>query len=273
MSGGLGNQLFQLAAALHLQSKTNLSISFFTEHLKDYETPREFMLQEILPKEFLLQFSKPNGLVQIILKYRLNKALPFLFKWSVNAKNILSIKPSKFFVLDDYFQDISIFKNELKIVAGYINQAANSNKKVDNFYKRNNQFNNEVAFHIRRGDFLSKTNSSVFYIQENEYYKKAISTFENVNKIYVFSESSIEDLATITSLNVEMIESNVLSDTEQFLLMSKFSNLVIANSTYSFWAAIASLNCKVVAPKNWFYNEDQNGIWLKNLQALEFKTL
>lgn len=272
LSGGLGNQLFQLTAALHLQAKTNMPISFYTNHLKNYETPREFMLQEILPKEFPLQFSKPNWLVQIILKYRINKALPFLFNWSITTKNIATLKPSKFYVLDDYFQDIAIFKNEVTIVANYINQAANNNEKVVDIYNTNNQFKNSVALHIRRGDFLNKRNANIFYIQDNSYYKNAIETMNSIQDAFIFSETEILDSKNITTLPIHSIIKLNLSDTEEFLLMTKFPNLIIANSTYSFWAAAATKNSNIVAPKNWFYNQKENTVWLNNLQILKYKT-
>ena len=248
LAGGLGNQLFQLTAALHLQAKTNMPICFFTKHLKNYSTPREFMLQEILPKNFQLQFLKPNWFIQFILKYRINKCLPILFKWSITSKNITAIIPSEFYVIDDYFQDISIFLNEVYIVANYIKQAANNNKKITDIYNSKNKFKNAFAFHMRRGDFLTKANANIFYSQKNSYYKAAINILSSIKQGYLFSETIIDDLSSITHLPVETFESNGLSDTELFLLMSKFSNLVIANSTFSFWAAVASENANNGAP-------------------------
>ncbi len=271
LSGGLGNQLFQLAAALHLRSKTNLSISFYTEHLKDYKTPREFMLKEILPEEFPLKFKKPSKLVQIILKYRVNKVFPFLFKWSITTKNIQKFQKSSFYVLDDYFQDISILKNETNIVAEYINQAAFNNKKTFNIYSTNNQFSNAVAIHIRRGDYLNKEYSKILVTQPDEYYNSTLNSFEsNKYDIVAFTNEKIEDLKEITNLPIKFSNEFKLNDVEEFLLMSMFSNLIIANSTYSFWASIAAqknnkVKTKVIAPSKWYYNEAENNIWLSNL--------
>ncbi len=278
LAGGLGNQLFQLTAALFLKGKVNMPISFYTNHLKNYETPREFVLQEILPKEFPLQFSKPNGLVQTILKYRINKAFPFLFKWSITSKNIVSVKPSKFYVLDDYFQDITTLKNELNIVANYIKQAANNNKKVVDIYNSNNQFSNAVALHIRRGDYLNKEYSKILVTQPNSYYNNALDSInENVTSIILFSKDKIEDLSEMTNFQIVFSNELKLNDVEEFLLMCKFSKLIISNSTYSFWAAVASKHfnndVSVVAPKNWYYKYTDNNIWLNNLNICNIKII
>lgn len=274
LSGGLGNQLFQLAAALHLQAKTNMPISFYTSHLKNYETPREFMLKEILPKEFKFQVLKPSLFVQTILKYRINKAIPFLFNWSITNRNLSSPKTSRFYVLDDYFQDITLFKNELSIVSSFIVESAKNNEKVNNFIFSKNQLKNSVALHIRRGDFLSKSNASIYYIQQINYYKNAIATLSGIEKIYLFSETSIDDFENIKNLQFEIIERTILSDLDQFLLMSKFPNLVIANSTYSFWAGIAAKsgnqNAVIIAPERWYYSEKINNLWIKNLTKTGF---
>lgn len=275
LAGGLGNQLFQLAAALHVQAKTNMPISFFTHHLKNYETPREFMLQEILPKEFPLQFLSPKKSVQFILKYRINKALPFLFKWSITTNNISNFKKSKFYILDDYFQDISIFKQQLNVVAQYINNAANRNNKVGDICSTHDQFKNTIAIHIRRGDFLNKSNANTFCLQNNSYYKQNILSNSNITKVYIFSETEVKDIKEITDLPTFWINELNLTDVEEFLLMTKFNNLIIANSTYSFWAAVAAKynNAKstIIAPLNWFYNTTQNNTWISNLKIAELK--
>ena len=255
-----------------------MPISFYTNHLKNYETPREFVLQEILPQEFPLQFSKPNLFIQFILKYRINKAFPFLFKWSITSKNIVSVKPSKFYVLDDYFQDITTLKNELNIVANYIKQAANNNKKVVDIYNSNNQFSNAVALHIRRGDYLNKEYSKILVTQPNSYYNNALDSInENVTSIILFSKDKIEDLSEMTNFQIVFSNELKLNDVEEFLLMCKFSKLIISNSTYSFWAAVASKHfnndVSVVAPKNWYYKYTDNNIWLNNLNICNIKII
>ncbi len=272
-AGGLGNQLFQLTAALYLKEKVNMPISFYTNHLKNYETPREFLLQEILPQEFPLQFVKPRLLVQLILKYRVNKVLPFLFKWSITTKNIASYKKSNFYVLDDYFQDISVFEKELQIVSKYIQQKANSNKKVIEICNLHHQFKDSVAIHIRQGDFLNKANATTFYTQSNGYYKSAIASLKNVQNLFIFSETEATFIIDISNYPTQFVKNFSLTDIEEFLLMSKFSNLIIANSTYSFWAAVSTNKNQIIAPKNWFYNHKQNNVWLKNLQIINFKTI
>lgn len=278
LHGGLGNQLFQLTAALHLQARNNMQINFYVDHLKNYETPRKFMLKEILPKEVIWQFAKPNWFVQTILKYRINKVFPFFFKWSITHKNITSVKPCSFYVIDDYFQDISMFYDQINIVTAYINSAANSNKKVLSIYNSNGQFQNTVALHIRRGDYVNEKYSKILVTQPNEYYKNAIfKVGRMVESILVFTNDEINDIINIDKMPYTLSQTLNLNDVEEFLLMSKFTKLIIANSTYSFWAAIAASKAicttDIIAPKNWFYNVADNQIWLKNLNIFNIETV
>ena len=66
-----------------------------------------------------------------------------------------------------------------------------------------------------------------------------------------------------------------LTDVEEFLLMTKFNNLVIANSTFSFWAAATikkiNKNSIIIAPKNWYFNELDNQVWQNNLLKLKIQ--
>ena len=64
----------------------------------------------------------------------------------------------------------------------------------------------------------------------------------NIQNVFIFCETEIAGINDITTFATHSIKNYNLTDIEEFLLMSKFPNLVIANSTYSFWAAIATTN-------------------------------
>ncbi len=275
LAGGLGNQLFQLAAALYLQAKTNMSISFYTNHLKNYDTPREFMLQELIENEIDFSFSQPNLFCTIILKYRLNKLLPFCFQWSITRKNINNYKKSSFYVLDDYFLEINSYPNIINLLSEIIAQKSKKNSRINSII---NELSNEkdlIGLHFRRGDYLSKKYSKILYSQTNDYYVNAINQLKsNSSSLIFFSEDIYEDLTTISSLKKYYSKKFNLTDVEEFLLLSRCKKMIIANSTFSFWAAlIAGINVKnsiVIAPVNWEYNNNNNSIWLKNLNSYHF---
>ena len=109
--------------------------------------------------------------------------------------------------------------------------------------------------HVRRGDYLKFKDThppcSV------EYYNQAISSF---------SESSI---FLVISDDIEWCKENFLGDKFYFVegnedyidlyLMSLCKNNIIANSSFSWWAAWLNRNKEkiVIAPEKWFGNEVQ----------------
>ena len=129
---------------------------------------------------------------------------------------------------------------------------------------------NSVALHIRRGDFLSKANQNVFCVQEFAFYQRALDLFTGIENAFVFCENDIDEVDDFINSPKIFVKSLKLNDIEEFLLMSKFPKLVIANSTFSFWAAIASEKSTVIAPKNWLHDKEMNNTWLKNLRILGF---
>lgn len=271
LAGGLGNQLFQLAAALEVQKKMNLPISFFTGHLKNYETPRSFMLEKLIKNKIEYKLKHPNFFVEQILKYRINKLLPSIFTWSITNKNIQSFRTNRFYVLDDYFQDINYIQNGINIVCDLINLSIQHNQLVNNLNK--NFTNKSIAVHVRRGDFLNKTNVSVYAVPNNNYYIEGLKRFDNVDKICLFSENLIDDLFQDSPIVITHSTNLKINDVDEFLLMASFNNFIIANSTFSFWASLAAKKrnkmVKIIFPSKWLQNEDDDTVWSKNTSFLK----
>lgn len=275
LAGGLGNQLFQLNAGLYLQKKNNLKISFYTDHLKNYQTPRTFMLQEIIDNNFEYSFEKPSKYIQFILKYRINKIFPSMFKWSITKENIKDSIKSNFFVLDDYFIDIYNFDDSSKKVCELIFEASKKNKKVNEILSTNNYFNDYLNIHIRRGDYLNKSNAKIFHILNNKFYEKNINVIsKNVKNIILFSNENCSDVLKELHMDKNYSKNFETTDIEDFFLLSYSKNLLIANSTFSFWAGLVAkfINQQAIvyAPVTWEHNVCNNDIWIKNIRKYNF---
>lgn len=118
-----------------------------------------------------------------------------------------------------------------------------------------------VSVHIRRGDYVRLRNNLNL-----AYYEKAL---EQIRKFYqnpvflIFSD----DLVWVKE-NMQLPEENVFyvnedgnyADYEELLIMSRCKSNIIANSTFSWWAAWLNQNDEkhVIAPKKWF--RSQTGI-------------
>lgn len=117
---------------------------------------------------------------------------------------------------------------------------------------------NPIVIHMRRGDYLASKDD--FGVLSISYYEAAITALaaqESNRKIWIFTDSPelvrkeiVGSELGMARIVIPPIESN---PNESLVLMSRASDLVISNSTYSWWAAyLAFDNSNVVAPEKWF---------------------
>jgi len=102
--------------------------------------------------------------------------------------------------------------------------------------------------HVRRGDYLQlPTHHPTCTI---DYYHKALANFDG--KVLVFSDDIDWCRKTFQDPRFEFVKGNL--DYIDLYLMSMCKNNIIANSSFSWWAAWLNDNKdkKVIAPKKWF---------------------
>lgn len=257
LMGGLGNQLFQLAAATHLQKKVYQPIAFYTNHLSLYTTKRSFKLSFLYKYETDIVFANPIWLTRLILKYRINKLVPSFFPFIITAKNINNPKILKHYILDDYFQNVSQIQEGVADIALKIAEVANSdyyNKLFQPIFKNINA--NTFAVHIRRGDYLKGNNKNIYCYLANTYYRNAANHLPKTDyTAFIFSDDIVDSpLPNTNNYGIVNISTYNFTDIQEFLLLSKFKNIIIANSTFSFWAAISCNNVVkkvIIAPLYW----------------------
>lgn len=103
---------------------------------------------------------------------------------------------------------------------------------------------NWVAVHVRRGDYLTRPN--IHPVQTTEYYQQAMGEYPGM-KYCIFSD------------NIEWCRDNIPGDRYQchesdmydFEFMTTFKHFIIANSSFSWWAAWLSGSDNVIAPRRW----------------------
>lgn len=112
-----------------------------------------------------------------------------------------------------------------------------------------------VSLHVRRGDYLLPQHDH-FCQLDNEYYSKALSNFFNEIDKYQF---------IVFSNDIEWCKNNLIEESEiitfiepgvdyaDLVLMSLCDHNIIANSSYSLWAAFKNKNKdkKVYCPTNY----------------------
>ena len=120
---------------------------------------------------------------------------------------------------------------------------------------------NSVSLHIRGGDYL-KTDNYFLGVCTPEYYEKAINLILKRNKdahFFIFTndltyaENILKSIKPPKNLFTIVKEEKIYDQAQDLFLMSCCKHNIIANSTYSWWAAFFNLNKTkiVIAPKNW----------------------
>lgn len=252
--GGLGNQLFQLQYGLNLQLQVGGQLlvddSFLAKSSKAHETLAIAELIKTLPRVRLGWFDLKAKRTAERLFHKFCIKVPGWLKPAYLFENG-SVDPSKM---------------DRVIVDGFWQKAAHLNDgfvlKLQQYltdYQYNNVGNECVCVHVRRGDYL--TNRHWFIKQQVvaplSYYEDAFTHFRNVlDSPHFEMYTDDEQWATATfgkMADVTVIPSGTLQPFQLLAKMSSYQNYVIANSTLSWWAAVASRleGKQVVLPKLW----------------------
>lgn len=220
IQGGLGNQLFQIAAGLSLAK--DLSVDFAL-HDGQHHLPLQGSRIEVY---------KTNILKGIQFK-DLSKLNLTTYYWDRPEYKPLNKIDNQ--VLIGYFQSEK-----------YFNHYSSEIKELFQLSKVDTP-KGSVALHIRRGDYLN--NSHIHPILTADYYYKALEIIGDYERVYIFTDSDIpEGLKIKNSILVEKA-----SDYDHLCFMASCDHNIIANSTFSWWAAYLNKNDNtVIAPKLWF---------------------
>jgi hypothetical protein len=120
---------------------------------------------------------------------------------------------------------------------------------------------NAVALHIRRGDYLNNN----FYadLWKTDYYKKAIALFPN-EKFIVFCRDNQgweqdksdrqwcrDNLKPLLGDRFELPPKNN-TEIDDMNLMASCKSIIMANSSFSWWAGFLGKHERVICPREWF---------------------
>ncbi|WP_131535917.1 alpha-1,2-fucosyltransferase [Pedobacter nototheniae] len=277
LMGGLGNQMFQYAAARSFAKNkfVYLDLSFLNK--KD-NTDKNFTKRDFeLPIFNQLKGKKINQFFLRLICSK-NKKITFLRNLFpnflkdltyVSDENFPKIKElGKSYILNGYFQNPEYFnkiRNELLEEFTFSEIPANL-LDIENLIK---SLENPVSLHVRRGDYLLPQNQSIHGTLPIEYYQSAC---ECINKkvenpsYLIFSDDHEWCENNLTFIKNKKIISGQYQPWIDMYLMSISKHHIIANSSFSWWGAWLCKHEKqiVIAPKNWFSNNKTTDILPKN---------
>ena len=268
ISGGLGNQLFQLVAGLHLAQKlAKAEIKLDLRFLSNYQSPRSFELDFLLKYfSFVSAHQEGLGFLGVVSKLRIARLLKTqLFGTALvsdqKSLDYINFSKLKYAVLDGYFQDPKL------LMTTTLKATLFQKLKMDYEYLKtktsNTNLDKKVSIHIRRGDYVSSpAGIREFLTIDLDYYRKAIQKFPCDTLFYVFGDDAelVESFAKeINAVNVPDLK---LTLQEEFVLMADSTGYIIANSTLSWWAAFLgySEGKRVISPSKWFVDDVRNQV-------------
>jgi hypothetical protein len=285
LTGGLGNQLFQLSFGIAV-TRGDLLLDLKLGNPRCNSMGLPDLLDFTLPENVTPLNSKSSKFMSRLIGYNLrigvvprriekNKTFVILINYisglliSIHYRRWLTLYVSK--GVGHSSQPFADVKN--KLIIGYFQNSSWLNqgdvrKSMESITIKNPSFeylrlldkikvNPTTIIHVRLGDYLQEPNFGIPNVNYVESALRLIHKTSEVNMVWGFSdepEKAIEFLKNIDVKEIFWVPTNLLNTAETFGLMREGSGYVIANSTFSWWAAALRYNqaSQVVCPEPWF---------------------
>ena len=242
IKGGLGNQMFQIAAAIGIAEKNNLQYAI------NYNL-RHNCGQGFNPSKYRdnLFSNIPHTSLTPVSVY----SEPFFHYQDVVLNGTT--------LIDGYFQSEKYFSHCNEIVRNIFKFREEEIKSWETI-KQQIDVSNTVIIHLRRGDYVNYP--TIHPILDNEYYKKALTYIFSKNKDItsiivctddwksVKSDGIISEVITPFKIPVGVTEG--CNELQDLYIMSQCNHIIMSNSSLSWWGSFLGKIKTTIAPNNWF---------------------
>lgn len=244
--GGLGNQMFIIAAAYAHAKRNGLTLAIGA--VQSNKRPFYFDSFLLNCRQYTLGVGVGVGV---------NSESAPAHVWSEPHFHFAEI-PANARRIFGYFQSSKYFKgyeNELRTLFDPPDSIKDAvHQKYGDILNQKEQL---IAVHVRRGDYYTATNTA-FHGIDSKYFSDAMtamteSSSESTSNFLVFSD----DIAWCKQ-NLHLPPDGVrfVDEPDECLslwLMSQFPRIIISNSSFSWWATFLGNQPKtVIAPSKWF---------------------
>ena len=278
---GIGNQLSQYALYKQLindNQKVFLIdnckvIPNYTEGLDILKLSPQIK-NELLHKwvsVLVIFYVKLNGQKKYKLLDKFTNLLSNIFSISmVNETNFHDKKSLINIYMDGWLN--KVIRNPCDIYNSTFKAFINKNCKLDK------RFLNEdiCAIHFRGGDYIDGGINTKIYggISDADYYSRAITKIKNkkeISKFVIYTNDKKHADKLFKSLDIEFIHSSDIgpkSFLEDLCSMSYFKNIIISNSSFSYWSAATFNEDKLVICPKKYRNYDDIDVYLSHWNAI-----
>lgn len=271
--GGLGNQMFQYACGLGLGQATGQEIRFKIDSLGREQLDRPFELSRVfgldVPIATEAELAKvigwwrsPDWMRKLLAKQPLKilngprfiSESNFAFVSDLTARSLHGAYLHGYWQSEAYFGAVSAV---LRKAYQFVGNAGAANTAVIDRMKAAPS----IGIHVRRGDYVRNPKAASMHgLVPPEHYIRAVAELRRTMpdaRVFAFSDDPewVQGFVGKNFENAECVTHNTGEDNfRDMQLMTNCDALVIANSSFSWWAAWLNDNSQkvIVAPKRWF---------------------
>ena len=271
--GGLGNQMFQYAAArnLSIRHRTTLKLDisgFESYRLREYSL-HPFHVQEefAMPEEVAQIKAPPRGRLSrfaLRVRRRIIGPVPY-YRQPVFSEPVLGpfdsniMKTPRDVYLDGYWQSEKYFADIRDVIRREFTVRHEQDRQSQEIAAQITA-TQSVSIHVRRGDYVSNPHTSqVHGVCGLDYYRRCVDVVAETipyPHFFVFSDEPrwVTENLRLDCPTTFVSHNDVSRGYEDLRLMSLCKHNILANSSFGWWAAWLNTNPNklVIAPKQWF---------------------
>lgn len=270
LGGGLGNQMFQYAAALGLAVRQDRALKMEVSAFEACES-RSYQLdclkvpQDLYTGAPLSQPGSNSIAVRVIRKIKRDVFRASALRKGVYCEPHFHFDPAFFklsgveILLNGHFQSPRYFESVAALLRERFQLEAPLSEKAADWAAKIAASPCSVSLHVRRGDYLQAPHAALHDALDRGYYDRAVNLVQRLAgervEFFLFSDEPdfiAEAFADLPGAHV--VRSDTSTSWEDMFLMARCRHNIIANSSYSWWGAwlnAAQDKC-VIAPARWF---------------------
>lgn len=223
IEAGLGNQLFNVFTCLALaKDKDMIPVFRYREHCRKYG--------KLFSKLFFKNDLDVNSFDKLI-----ERDQTYMSPHSINS--------SRNTVLQGYFQTHVYFDKHRESLLELLFLDDTDLKQIEDYTLNLKKGRKTVGIHVRRTDYLG-----LGWDLKMEYYREALTHFDDSCNFVVFSDDTAWCKQNFP--NYPVFNSGI--DYIDLFVMSKMDAMIMANSTFCWWAVYIGNIQNVIAPYPWF---------------------
>lgn len=264
--GGLGNQMFQYAAALGVAKRQGrmlrLDVSAFEAYkIWPYQLTCLRVPQDLYTGVPLAGPSSASFAARLVRRLKGG----YFFRESVYREPHFHFDPAFFslageeILLDGYFQSPRYFEGVEELLRERFQPKASLTDTAAYWAAKIGASPCSISLHVRRGDYLHAAASAVHVALDRSYYDRAVALIQDLvgpeAEFFLFSDDTDFVAEAFADLpHAHVVRSDPLAPWEDMFLMARCRHNIIANSSYSWWGAWLNTNegKRVIAPARWF---------------------